>query len=313
SGQKHCCCQWMIAGQVWLNAELKRARKKSNAIVTFPGNYSNTFWEKVTIANYFLKVACPTLVTTSHNFFEAMQHLKSELCSHVDLKMDGLQTSINSLQSSLTTLDDHMTLIEQRFSGNEDMISDLEKRVKELEKQNNYLTDKVEDLENRSRSSNLQFLNVPERAEGRDMLGFIQQLIPQLLGKMNFSSPPVIERAHRTGTTHREGIRKGDLSFQGSRVYIYPDFSAGVLEKRRQFDPVKKKLRELDIKYSLQYPALLRVIYDGTSTLYRTPTEVETFLSKVGDATMIFICIFHSFLSLFLFSYISCVCKVSSL
>ncbi len=81
------------------------------------------------------------------------------------------------------------------------MISDLEKRVKDLEKQNNYLTDRVEDLENLSRSSKLRFLNVPERAEGRDMLGFIQQIIPQLLDKMNFPSPPVIERAHRTGTT----------------------------------------------------------------------------------------------------------------
>ena len=132
---------------------------------------------------------------------------------------------------------------------------------------------------------------------------------------MNFPSPPVIERAHRTGTTHREGLRvstprpilarllnfqdkpkilrlareKGDLSFQGSRVNIYPDFSAGELEKRRQFDPVKKKLHELDIKYSVQYPACLRVkIHEGTSTLYRTPTEVEAFLSKVKvcDTTM---------------------------
>ena len=208
------------------------------------------------------------------------------------------------MQLSLTTLDDHMTLIEQRVSRNEDTISNLQKRVKDLEKQDNYLTDKVEDLKNHSRSSNLWFLNVPECAEGRDMLGFIQQLIPQFLGKMNFPSPTVIERAHRTGTTHREGIRVSgprpilekllnfqdklkilrlawenrNLSFKGLKVYIYPDFSDRVLDKRQLFDTVKKKLCELDIKYSLQRPTLLRVIHDGTSTLYRTPTAVDAVL-----------------------------------
>lgn len=151
-----------------------------------------------------------------------------------------------------------MTLIEQRVSGKKNMISDFEKWVKDLEKQR----------------------------------------------KMNFPLLPVMGWAHRAGTTHREGIRvsgpwpklatflnfqdklkilqltweKEDLLFQGSRVYIYPDFSAGVLDKHWQFKSVKKMLSELDIKCSLQYPALVRVIHKGTSTLYRTPTEGEAFL-----------------------------------
>lgn len=69
--------------------------------------------------------------------------------------------------------------------------------VLKLEKENSYLKEKVDDLENRSTSSNLRFLNIPEEAEGRDMMGFVKHLIPLLLGKENFSAPPVIERAHR--------------------------------------------------------------------------------------------------------------------
>lgn len=52
------------------------------------------------------------------------------------------------------------------------------------------------------------------------------------------------------------------------RVHIYPDFSATLLEKRREFDPIKKPLRDMEIKYSLQYPAILRVDFQGTTTHY---------------------------------------------
>ena len=84
------------------------------------------------------------------------------------------------------------------MSSNEDNLEDLTKYVLSLEKDNAYLKDKVDDAENRSRSSNLCFLNVPEQSEGRDMMTFLNQLISQLLGKENFSTPPIIERAHHS-------------------------------------------------------------------------------------------------------------------
>lgn len=86
------------------------------------------------------------------------------------------------------------------MSSNEDNIDDLIKRVQTLEKENAYLKDKVDDAENRSRSSNLRFINVPEKSEGRDTIAFFNQLIPLLLGKENFPTVAVIERAHRSPT-----------------------------------------------------------------------------------------------------------------
>lgn len=62
-----------------------------------------------------------------------------------------------------------------------------------------HLTDKTEDLENRSRRSNIRIINVLEQAEGRDTVGFLEKFIPQILGNNNFTSPATLERAHRIG------------------------------------------------------------------------------------------------------------------
>lgn len=80
---------------------------------------------------------------------------------------------------SLDTLGERVSLLEQRVRANEDNIHLTSN--KKLSKDNAYLTDKIQDLENWSRSSNLRFVKIPESSEGRDILGFMSQLIPQLL------------------------------------------------------------------------------------------------------------------------------------
>ncbi|KAI4824685.1 hypothetical protein KUCAC02_013183 [Chaenocephalus aceratus] len=56
----------------------------------------------------------------------------------------------------------------------------------------------VDDLENRSRRSNLCLVGMPERKEGIDMCAFLEKWIPDL-GASNFPGPLLIERAHRIG------------------------------------------------------------------------------------------------------------------
>ncbi|KAL7387382.1 hypothetical protein ABVT39_022728 [Epinephelus coioides] len=131
---------------------------------------------------------------------------------------------------------------------------------------------------------------------------FMNKLIPLLLGKENFTALPVIERAHRSPTTRRQDVKAGPRPilvklfllqdkvkilrlaqtkrnfFSVGCVYIYPDYSAGVLQKRHEFNNIKKKLRELNIKYSLLYPATLKVTTNGKSRLFCCPDDVETFL-----------------------------------
>ncbi|KAK7160964.1 hypothetical protein R3I94_003818 [Phoxinus phoxinus] len=244
-----------------------------------------------------------TLIS-NQSIWDAIQQLKFDMFSHFDAKMDHIQSALQTIQGSLSTLGDHVSELEQRVSTNEDNVTELQKYVKTLLSENSYLRDKVEDAENRSRAYNLRFLHVPEKSEGQDIIGFMRGLIQLLLGKENFVVPPVIERAHRSPTTLqtnkpkvgprpilvkflslqdkqlilRLSREKKELKYKGNRVHIFPDFSAGIVQKRRQFDDIKKKLRELKMEYSLQYPAILRIIAAGKVILFKSPGDAESFL-----------------------------------
>lgn len=136
--------------------------------------------------------------------WDTIQNIKTEMLTHFDSKMDPIYISLCNIQTSLNTLGEQVSELEQCVSSNEDNVQDHQTQLQHLEKENAYLVDKVEDLENRSRSSNLRFVKVLELAEGCDIYSFMSKLIPDLLGHENFPVLPVIERAHRSPTTQRD-------------------------------------------------------------------------------------------------------------
>lgn len=170
------------------------------------------------------------------------------------------------------------------------------------------LRDKVDDAENRSRAYNLRFIHIPEKSEGKDTCGFISCLIQQLFGKESFPTPPAIERAHRSpmiqstdnvkpraiivkclSLLDRQKIlrlarAKKQLEHNGDRIHIFPDFSAALLSKRRQFDDIKKQLQQRNIEYSLIYPATLKIIFNGKPVLFKTSGEAKKFLEDALTA-----------------------------
>lgn len=240
--------------------------------------------------------------------WDGVQQVKTDLLAHLDSKVDPIQTKLSSIQMSLDTLGEHVCSLEQRIGANEDNVQDLKAQTMELTKDNAYLMDKIQDLENRSRASNLRFVKIPESSEGHDTAGFMSQLIQQLFGRDNFPTPPVIEWAHCIPTVQhgdrgtprpilikllhfhdkvkilRLARGKRELMFQGTRIYIYPDFSAELTKKRRSFDAVKRRLRELNLKYSLRYPCTLNVTVDGKTQLFTCHKAAEAaFMSRVNS------------------------------
>ena len=245
--------------------------------------------------------------------------MKLDMISHIDAKIDSLGSSLKKIDDSLHMLGDQVNEIQQRVSSNEDDITELVKRVKVLKKENTDLKSWTEDAENRSRRSNLRFVGIPERAEAGDVLGFISHLIPKLLGEANFSVPPVIERCHRTGILDNvkakgprpilvklqcfqdklkimklardkrdplqykaRAVNQGG-SLKDVQIFIYPDFSAGVVQRRREFDAVKKKLCDREIEYGLLFPCTLRITHVGKRHFFHTPGEAENFLCALSS------------------------------
>uniref|UniRef100_A0A3Q1G7Q7 L1 transposable element RRM domain-containing protein n=1 Tax=Acanthochromis polyacanthus TaxID=80966 RepID=A0A3Q1G7Q7_9TELE len=193
------------------------------------------------------------------------------------------------------------TELETRVSANEDDIEDARKRVATMEKIITQLKDKTDYLENRSRRSNVRIVNVPEQAEGRDAVGFLEKFIPQILGGENFTAPVTLERAHRIGKktdrprpliakflNFREKEKvlrlarsKGEIMYENKKISFYPDYSADLQRRRDEFLQVKRLLREKEVECALIYPAKLRIKHQGNIKFFSTPAEVQKFVEEL--------------------------------
>lgn len=132
-----------------------------------------------------------------------------------------------------------------------------------LEKQVVMLTKHINDLENRG---------LREEVEGADAVSFLQMWIPEFLKMHTKSGRIKIERAHRTlapkpGTKerprpiivwfHKYGDKQrvldasrrlsvdGDLRYEDSKVSFYQDFPASVIRRRKEFNTIQQRLREM--------------------------------------------------------------------
>lgn len=114
--------------------------------------------------------------TSFSKLLDAIQETKDDLTKHIDQKTADIQTTLMKMESSLSALSEQVVEIETRVSANEDDIKDARDRVDKMEKLIKHLRDKTDDLENCSRRSNIRILNVPEKAEGRDAVGFLKSL-----------------------------------------------------------------------------------------------------------------------------------------
>lgn len=246
------------------------------------------------------------------DFTDALRRLQMDLISHFDSKIGELSPHLSPWLglfkpsvSRFLTLKAGLVLMKTTWL--------TWRPVSRLWRATTLLRDKVDDLENRSRSFNLRFLRIPERAEGTDPVDFIRRLILKLFGGDKFPAPPVINALWiptSTSPNSKTGNRpmlvtfrniqdkvkilrfareKQELQLDGARFSIYPDYSATLLEKRRryEYDTIKRKLRERKIQYSLQYPLYLGSTSTGKlrcfAVLWRLKCSSKTCPSDLAD------------------------------
>ena len=120
-----------------------------------------------------------------------------------------------------------------------------------------------------------------------------------------FSSPPEIERAHRS-----IGPRPGDvgagkprtfivkflrfqekekalrwarqhkLDYRGSELRVYPDISAALAKKRAAFNAVKNSLYLKGVKFRLLHPARLQVSFRNENLYFDSPQKAQAFYDE---------------------------------
>lgn len=122
---------------------------------------------------------------------------------------------------------------------------------------------RVVDMENRLRCSNLCIVGMPEKAEGKNPVDFIEHWLANPFGKDNLTPFLSVERAHRVpsrspppGGTDRPFLlkllhykdrdivlrlarQKPNMEMQGSKILTYSDFSAAIKKMKAKFTEVK--------------------------------------------------------------------------
>lgn len=221
----------------------------------------------------------------------AMKSLKAESLVHHKEVIEGIaliRTDLDAIKGRLTTA-------ESRISDTEDTTAQLKSKVTDLETKMKVLTEKNEDLENRSRRSNIRLIGLPENTEGKDAETFLERWLPDVLGAEIFPSPVRIERAHRIPSgsvkstspaspprplilkflNFRDKVRvmkaaqeKGKVMHENRQVKFFSDFSAEVQRQRKAYDSVKQILRSQGIQYGLQFPAKLRITHGGKNIIF---------------------------------------------
>lgn len=159
-------------------------------------------------------------------------------------------------------------------------------------------------MENRMRRCNIWLIGLPEGAEGKDPSTYLEQLFINTYGREASSPMLTVERAHRMparpppmGAPPRTFIAKllnykdrdaalwmarvkGNIPVGNSKVAIFPDFSADIQKRRQGFMEAKRMLRTHNLKYSMLYPARLRVESGDRVLFFDDPMEVTSWLDR---------------------------------
>lgn len=243
----------------------------------------------------------------STEFEKQRASLKDDISSLILESTKSLQTSLDTLQATVNTFQTRLTSVETVAGDNFTRLTTAESTIETLQTQNLELLDRIDDLENRSRRANLRIINIPEGSEdGKDVVKFVAEMLVQVLGPEVFTTPPELERAHRSPTfrSPESGRRKSprtflvcfskfqqkeaalnwarnhELKFQGTVIRIYQDLSATLAKKRAAFNKIKEALYKKNVRFHQLYPARLRIMYKGDPHTFDSPEKAQEFYDR---------------------------------
>lgn len=176
---------WVIA-----SGSLTPERRASAATVSEPGG---TRFDNEGHSDPVTKSDIEDLLNKQHDSF------KADIVILIQQSTESLKQSVDLLGQQVTAFNSRLTKTEVLVGENFDKLTEMDAAVKSLQSQATALLERVDDLENRSRRSNLRIVNIPEGSErDQDPTKFASDLLMAVTGPDVFSRPPEIERAHRS-------------------------------------------------------------------------------------------------------------------
>ena len=222
--------------------------------------------------------------------------------NHTKLALGRVEQTVSDIKGQLAEHEVRMGRMEERIGAAEDAEIRHQRALRYLLHRDIELSAKCDDMQNRLRRNNIRIFQIPEDSEGKDMAGFIKDLLQKEL-KLPPDLDIRIERAHRSlvakprdatapprsiivrlldaavkDTIIKQAWSQGPVLFQGKRIYFDQDYSPDLQQKRMRVHEVIKQLKKKDIQARCLYPAQLRI---------KLNTGEKTFTSLTGAATLL--------------------------
>lgn len=85
-----------------------------------------------------------------------------------------------------------------------------------------------------------------------------------------------------------EASRTSPLLYQGTKLFLFPDYTSAVAKKRAAFSDVNRHLHSCPgVKFGLRFPAILRITLPGGATHTFQDPDVAMNFVKVNNWSVI--------------------------
>ncbi|KAL7860886.1 hypothetical protein AOLI_G00172350 [Acnodon oligacanthus] len=160
------------------------------------------------------------------------------------------------------------------------------------------LQERCVDLAGRMRRSNIRILSVTE-GSGSSSPAAVSKLLKEAL---SLEKEVIVDRSHRGLQPRQQGGKPcaivaklhyhqdcvdilcrareaGSLQYNGTKIFIFPDYPPSVARAKSAFSEVKNILRgQTGMRFGLFYPARLRITHNGTEKEFRDPAEAMAYV-----------------------------------
>uniref|UniRef100_A0A8C4TBX2 L1 transposable element RRM domain-containing protein n=1 Tax=Erpetoichthys calabaricus TaxID=27687 RepID=A0A8C4TBX2_ERPCA len=215
--------------------------------------------------------------------FKGMFEKLEKLEEHIEENRFKLKTLTDQIKDATDQLDDVKQAFTARVETAEQLASNTDDKATAANSECKKLGDRHAALE-----------------DGSSPMKFAVQLLSKIIGD-DFKLDIEIAAAYRTNrpSTFKprsfivrfERLRckldvmallrhKQEIIFENNLIRIFPDFSPSTAAKRAAYSDIKKLLREADIKYSLLYPAKVKV--EVQDQYYIFSTRISSDYKKTG-------------------------------
>lgn len=243
---------------------------------------------------------------------QALDRITDNLTKVIDTKISTVLEAIKEQTSQIQAVAARVGEAEKRIADVEVAATSSEARLAYLEKQVHDMREHIDDLDNRGRRCNIRIVGLPEGSEGSDPVKFFERWIPEFLQMDTKAGRLKLDRAHRSlalkpGTGQRPrplivkfhnftdkqrvmeaarrlGSRRSNqegTTHKEPRISFFNDYSVEVVRRRKAFDDIKARLRNMNMDYALLYPATLKVMVNGTQRRFDTPKEAASLLHSL--------------------------------